>query len=274
MFKINMKMESMNESPTYGVCDNRIDGQKEDFRCAFCGPRVRLEYVGEARVETSLDHVTDPNGNGSIEDMYRCPMTDCPSADYQYDTYGDYYFMGDWGERKNKMFFGDWSNLAIGQNPAPFNSIRRQSNVEIYKMGVRDHLFRIEPKWFFFNWGIVAEFKYKANYMGEVLKRWIKFKGLYRDKNCGGTICRATVFHAMFRELRSFLSFRKSFLNTPTAYNRSTLLGFYTPLADWDKRRWRHLNKWIINTFYLKTLMKITASLEKEILQLETENLK
>jgi len=244
------------------------NGQKEDFRCPICGPQVRLEWVGERRVETLMDHVCDPNGDGSIQDMYQCPIENCPAREWQFDPFGDAYFVGDWENRHSLISIDD---LAIDKNFAPFGSIRRRTNVENDKKGVKGTFLCIWPKWYTLNWGLEIEWKYSADEWGKIQKRWLKFKGLRRTKDGGCTLDNG-VFNTIWRHLAWFRSCRKDFFENPDSFHSiHTLHDFFKPLPTYEKRRWRKFCHWVVVEFYPKTAQKLISAMARHINHCEKE---
>lgn len=140
--------------------------------CPCCN--APLEENGLEPLETTEEHVCDPNGEVSMKMSYRCSDESCLTrkASIIWNSMGERYG----GHDFKKTNF-------IGSNDGPFGSISRKLNVEIYKCGLRkkQHLFRIA------NIRFEREFDYRADENGKVLhKSWHINKWKCRDKNDDG----------------------------------------------------------------------------------------
>jgi len=188
------------------------------MKCPVC--KTELVVWKQLRLETLSDHVFDPNGEQEIplSDAYRCPSPFCCTnvggkAGEMYEprvfwnSNGDLYSNG---TSKDIPF--------VDNNNAPFGSLNRRLNVEIYKKDENKHLLTI-PCWPLKGWKVYKKYSYQSNENGDILKRrfhleWITNEGIYHTwgykmlifclkgtfrewyeirKNHGNTFCRKSL---------------------------------------------------------------------------------
>lgn len=61
------------------------------MKCPIC--KTELKVTGQARLETLIEHVEDPNGIPSMKNKYQCPNENCIANQDElvWDEYGEYY---------------------------------------------------------------------------------------------------------------------------------------------------------------------------------------
>lgn len=124
--------------------------------CRFCEkPLIKGE---DKKFETLCDHVSDPNAmDHPLRPTYVCEDPECianSKAKGFWDDYGDFYSSHRIADPHNKY----------GHNSA-LNSFGMKMEVEVYK---DDENFYI---WRGFKYRLKIKYKYKANEMGEIIKR-------------------------------------------------------------------------------------------------------
>lgn len=118
--------------------------------CPVC--RKELVKGKDERYETLEEHVSDPNGTPSVKETFRCPDENCrinKKFEGFWDWYGDFYS----------------HEYCPGEDFIALDSHRKQADVEISKRDENFTFFRT------YSWKFRIVFKYKANTMGEVVKR-------------------------------------------------------------------------------------------------------
>lgn len=129
------------------------------MECPKC--KAQLIVSGQARLETLLEHVSDPNGTPSLKDKYVCSNADCVCNKHNVcwnsdgETYGGY-----------KLFGSD-------ELTSPYGTLERRLEIEIYKKGLKKRT--LLPAWLLL-WFLkpVIEHEYKADEDGNVLKKYYK----------------------------------------------------------------------------------------------------
>jgi len=139
--------------------------------CPICKSELKPSSI--KRVETLSEHVTNPNGIPSEKQLYNCPNDKCKSH-----LYGIEWL--DCGEMISKTFFHDKDMGFVNDNYAPFNTITRRLNVEIYKTNVRDKQM-LHPILCLFLLRPYIQHYYKADDDGNVLKHWTRVNFLRRE---------------------------------------------------------------------------------------------
>ena len=119
--------------------------------CPCC--RGVLRVTGQARLETTYEHVCDPNGTPCMKDKYECMDEDCA-------TYKKCY----WNE-DGELYGSSRGIHFIGNNDSPFNSISRQTNVEVMKKDENYYLAKDDKMM------IQVEYQYKSNKNGDILEK-------------------------------------------------------------------------------------------------------
>lgn len=227
--------------------NHKIDSN--NFRCPFC--KSKLFVIGIERIETLIDHVCNPNGIGSMQDIYACSNKKCESNNEEslirWDWFGDLYMFG-----KNYKKFNELSNSVI--NNAPYGTTNRKTNIEIYKKGLKKRMIEVWPKWYLFNFGFFIEYKYTADYEGNVLSKKRRLQ-LLKKSNIGATYYIPGII-TYFRFLKKFKNDIKE-MNKGSKYALNALKKSFEPLPKWDKRLWHRAFKWTIHTFY-KNIYKLT----------------
>lgn len=221
---------------------------KTELFCPFCKSPVHKS--GERLLGTLEEHIFDQEP--SKRSFYTCSNSSCesnlPSVQIGWNEWGDLYIFGE--DYKEGMRV---EKTAIDKNSAPFGSHQRQSNVEIYKVGLKDHLVEVNPKWWLGNFGFFIECKYKSDLQGSVLKRSYRLQLLKKDGDVSTFyISPVRMFMYIFRE---FLRKRRSFLNEPNKYSVDELLKEFK-IESWEKRRYKRFFNWFVNKFYAKTYRK------------------
>lgn len=129
----------------------------------------------KARFQTSEEHVSIPNATPPLRSTLVCSNSDCITR--KHDTFWDWNGDRYGGYDINESEF-------INSNDAPFGTISRRLNVEIYKKGLKKKKY-LSPKWMFNIYQPVLEWNYKSNEDGEVLKKWISISYLKKDEQDG-----------------------------------------------------------------------------------------
>ena len=228
----------------------------KDFKCPFCKSPL---YISETkRIQTLIDHVSDPNGDGSMQEIYACSNKECKSNEsdvlIRWDWYGDLYFFGENYERYREV------EKSI-VNDAPYGTSSRKSNIEIYKKGLKPRSFEVYPKWFLFNFGFFIEHIYEADYDGNVLKRKYKLKFLKKDGDM--VIHYISGLYMFFWSIKNFKNKLELYRRNQHPSNKRDLLQDFEPLPQWDKRWYRKAVKFYINTFYSHIKKELTNGYEK-----------
>jgi hypothetical protein len=147
------------------------------MKCPVC--KTELVVWKQLRLETLSDHVLDPNGEQELplSDAYSCPNTkNCPCT---LADGGPVVFWNGDGD-----LYGNSIGLPfIDNNNAPFGSLSRRLNVEIYKKDENKLLFTI-PCWPLKGWKVRSKYSYQSNEDGDILRRkfhleWITNDGVY-----------------------------------------------------------------------------------------------
>jgi hypothetical protein len=127
--------------------------------CPSC--KASLVVTGRERLETLVEHVSDPNGTPSMKDKYECSDLSCPTRGfYFWNSYGETYTSAELYRVKPMVPF-------IDGNEGPFGSLERRLNIEVYKKDENHPLFGIETRW-----GMIrVEYEYTANEDGGILSR-------------------------------------------------------------------------------------------------------
>lgn len=129
------------------------------MKCPVC--TSDLIVTGRERLQTLEEHVFSPDDVPSLKNKYECSDTNCW-------TRINGIFWNEAGEKYSKSFIPDKS-VYIGGNDAPFGSIGRKLNVEIYK-----HDENIKFK--LGKWVLELDWTYKSNKDGIILSKKPKFK--------------------------------------------------------------------------------------------------
>ena len=145
--------------------------KNEKWYCPVCKSEIIDGKV--LKYQTLNEHVCNPNGEPTKKQSYICGESDCicNENDIFWDDYGDLY--GNILQIPKGTF--------INENNAPFGSHSRQSNVEIYKYGLKKDLYfhPIFGLWFVKPY---IDFHYKSNTDGDVLSRRFTFEFLTKPK--------------------------------------------------------------------------------------------
>lgn len=128
------------------------------MECPYCFHELII--VGQARLQTLEEHVSNPNGKVSLKDKYSCSNNICETHKYgvYWNEYGEKYSQ----KYENKLRY-------IDNNDAPFGSLERKLNVEISKKDENIH-------WRFGKYHLELDWKYKSNFNGDILSKKPTFK--------------------------------------------------------------------------------------------------
>jgi hypothetical protein len=179
---------------------------------------------------------------------YSCGNKDCELHNKSFWNDSGEFFSGVLDYDETKKLFPD-------ERFAALNSISKNSEVEIYKRGLKDKTML--PS--FLCLGILKpyiEYAYKADMMGNVLKRGFVIKFLKKDDK--GNFCYGwTSDWSMYKYmLRQFKNDRDAFNRDPNHKNKKDLLEYFIP-PYWDKRFYRKVLAIYFKLFYTKTLSKL-----------------
>lgn len=202
------------------------------MNCPCC--RTKLVITGQQRLETTEEHVCDPNGTPCMKDAYECLKSDCPAFGQGMWESGGEYFCKDY---KVKLPF-------IDDNSGPFGSFSRKLNVEIYK---RDENFTICEV---FGWKFKIVFNYLSNEDGDILKKRPKLEIWRKDAQLGGYI--------LYTSGISMLRFRIKQFHKALRYHKE--YGNGARLKEYlDSDEWMNKNQWwrILGCKYANFYMKI-----------------
>jgi hypothetical protein len=141
------------------------------MKCPVC--KSDLNRGKDLHLETLDEHILQPNNKPSLKASYHCINTKCYeyTHDVVWDEYGDRY-----GGYRGMDDYIPW----IDNNDAPFGSIQRKINVEVYKDDENFLLCTI-PIWPLKGWQIRVKFFYKSDEDGTILKRNRKFEWIRPD---------------------------------------------------------------------------------------------
>lgn len=164
---------------------------QEKFLCPVC--RYNLLYITMyARLRTHDEHVSNPNGTASNKPVYQCLNQNCDAFKngLGWDYYGGLYQM--------RGFNKDFNVKFINNNDAPFGSIFRKSNIEIYKKDENFTLFTLNK------WRVDICYKYKADTNGTILKRKRYIQILRKDDKIGAWVYHTLGIKMLFFSIRNF----------------------------------------------------------------------
>jgi hypothetical protein len=131
------------------------------MKCPCC--KTDLIAVDEDNYESLIEHVECREPTKKIG--YGCPNTSCDTHDaIRWTDDGELY----WIQYDTHIKF-------INSNMAPFGTLSRRLNVEIYKCGVKRRSRMLSLG----RWDIWFEYCYKSNENGDVLKWWPKLQVCY-----------------------------------------------------------------------------------------------
>jgi len=220
----------------------------KNFKCPIC--YQDLIITGQARLETTVEHVENPNGIISMKDKYECINVNCPAFIEKicWDEGGEYYV---YNFKSNPKF--------IDNNNAPFGSLERKLNVEIYK---KDENYTLLNFYFF---KIKVVFKYKSNENGTILERKGTFQILKRDKI--GWVYWMSPWRMFFFHLTQFKLDIKQLEDKPSYQYLVELARRIRQeyFNDTDKRFYRKVAKVFINIFYQKIERKVNVISDYEM---------
>ena len=209
------------------------------MRCPIC--KTELIVTGQERLQTLGEHVGDPDGVPSFKDTHQCPNKECEACKdgLVWDDYGSFY-----SYIREDIPYGKKYEFIDG-NDGAFGSFQRESNVTNGKHDedfVLLSLYKIKFK---------VQYLYEANQDGEILSRKAKIFTYYRQ---GYGWCQyISGIHMFFYCLSCFKRLLKRERNQ---YTIAELRGNFE--NSWDKRWWKRLFVWYINTFYKKVKLEIS----------------
>lgn len=223
--------------------------------CPVCDEM--LKSGGDKRFETLVEHVSNPN-----QETYPLRPTlvctngkcECSKVDTFWDEYGDCY--------------GGFKINYPNNRSSAYPSHARKSEIEIYKHGLKSKIY-LSP--FFMLWFLqpLIEINYKSNEWGDVLKRSFKLKFLKKDtfnpfkKDRLGyhtyyTFPLVSIFKSLKYNYRVLYNGEIS-----ETYRNHSLKDMFKDLPSWDKRWWRHTEKWLSKIIFRKWY-KLYLQLEKK----------
>lgn len=124
--------------------------EEKVFKCPLC--HEELVPNGFQRIETLMDHVCDPNGEGSFQETFACPNRKCSSHGVVfYDNYGEVY-VDDWGAWKDSFSDEERDEMKSG----PLGSLQRSYYDKQRRIKKHTHKLHVGP--------VVLEFKLIENW--------------------------------------------------------------------------------------------------------------
>jgi hypothetical protein len=198
------------------------------FYCPIC--KTELTITGQAHLETLSDHIFETIP--TLKDVYQCPNNKCEAnmRHFVWNELGEFY--------GNVTFMG----IFIDNNSAPFGSLQRQLNIEIYKHD--------ENRYFTYKGtGIKIEWKYKADTNGKILKKKPTIVILIKNTHYIPGI------RMLWFTISQFSYARKRYIETQNDKWKKTATNYLFPLKG-DKRWWKLLGCWICRTFYSTKLLQ------------------
>ena len=142
---------------------------------------------------------------------------------------------------------------------AALNSIAKQNEVEIYKVGLKSKKY-FSPALMLFILKPYIEYIYKGDKYGNVLSVKRKLKFLKKGDN-GYNIHYISGYHMLLYEIKTFKRFLKAYKKNYNNYflRKAKVYQFKESfeMLSWDKRWWRYLSRFLITIFYKKRLKKI-----------------
>jgi hypothetical protein len=215
------------------------------MKCPVC--KSELVKGKDEKFETCSEHACDPNKTDyPLRSTWLCGNKECEldKYDYFWSESGELYSSDiPWGT-KSKI---NW----IGDNDAPFGTISRRLNVEVYKKGLKKKIY-LHPAFCLWFLQPMIEFEYTSNDDGEVLSKKIKINYLKKDKD-RGEYC--TYWSSSFSTLKLYF---KSFRRTRIAWKKHKTSFMRRELKDDFKiqqynTRWEYkFYHWYVNTFCKK----------------------
>jgi len=140
-------------------------------RCPVC--RAPIEYWMDRKFETLSEHVQNPNQlDYPLRPAFRCSNKTCVTRKkMKYDLFWNFDGARYGGLELDECF--------INGNDAPFGSIERKINVEIYKKGVKRAIF-FHPIFCLYIVRPMIRFEYKSDTEGNILKKTAHLRFLKR----------------------------------------------------------------------------------------------
>jgi hypothetical protein len=150
-----------------------------NWKCPIC---KSLLINGEnKKYETLCDHVCNPNmDDHPYRPTYICPNKECKANIEKvfWDESGDIY--GGFKIKENEF---------INLNDAPFGSLARKLNVEIYRRGGLKRKIYLSPALTLWIYKPFIEYHYTSNTDGDILSRSWKLGFLKKDKILNNNYC-------------------------------------------------------------------------------------
>jgi hypothetical protein len=195
----------------------------KNWLCPCCYSVVKPN--GQARYETGIEHVTDPNREEyPLRDKYQCTNEECITkrSDIFWDYYGDRY-----GSIKidGKRVYDD-DKYFVDSNDSPFGSDSRSRNVEIYKKGLKDKTF-LHPALCLWFLQPMIEHTYVADNDGFVLKKGYKLLFLKRVDGMSGYCCHFSTCWSTWSYL--FRKNKRHLKNYKETQNPDCLVEMFSP---------------------------------------------
>ena len=208
------------------------------MKCPVC--LTELKVTGKARLETTAEHVCDPNGTPSMKDKYECLNKGCMAfGKCCWDEWGGWYV-------SDFKWSHEFEKACPDRNTGPFGSPERKINKEVHLKPKRDIPFRNR---FFY---VQYDPHVTANMNGEIIREKWHFNIVIKNTHY------ISGLHMLMYMLKSFYGAKKRFLETgSTRYLLNDLEEYFVPRFE-DRRWWKRLSTWFFNTFH--------KDLKKEVL--------
>jgi len=210
-------------------------------------PKCHQELIKsiDREFETLSDHICNPfQEHYPLRPTYECNNIQCPAS-------MDNIF---WDE--DGVMYG-WDTEIWFDNglSSAYPSRERKMDIEIYKKGLKSNL-RLHPCLMLWFLQPMIKFTYKADEYGNVLKRGYKLIWLRKDnwkpwvKDRFGYHIR--YFFPIMMIIRHIKGQVRVLRNCSETYKQSAKKKLLEPLASWDERWWRKVEKWLDRNIFYK----------------------
>lgn len=208
----------------------------KEMNCPKC--HKRLVQGKDREFETLTDHICEPNREHyPLRPTFICNNPQCPASkeDLFWDEWGALYGYS------RKLEFDNNINSA-------YPSFERKTDIEIYKKGLKSKMY-LPPCLMLWFLQPMIEFTYKADEYGNVLKKGYKLVWLKKD-NWKPWVKDRFGYHTHYSFpimmiIRHIKSHIDTIRNCSDGYKSHKAKELLEPLASWDNRWWRKVEKWL-----------------------------